>query len=229
MNLKDRQRYGNSKENDKLLKDNEQLRKLNEELRRSEQQTRRNAETEVWNCKKVYAKKMESIDKRECMVISREQKINTEVNEKVSQIVKQKEKRLEQKLKKMEAKHQGILLGAILYGVLITIFEAIKTEVICADVHEFVNTILAETVYADNLVSSLLVTCFIFLCVVGIGWVLKSKADKITISVTFGMVAILVFFANDVKKLTSINLVWLYLLIWSAYLLAREWIEMKEH
>jgi hypothetical protein len=149
------ERIGKLSESDNVLKQNEKLKQKNSELQRSEQNARKEAEDTVSTVKQEYARKTAELDRKIGQAEQRESEakalqadLSHVTDEKAQNLVKSKITALEGKYeaeranlqaeyKAMTVSHEGFLLGCLLYGVLVTLFTAIRSKAFVSDFKAF--------------------------------------------------------------------------------------------
>lgn len=135
-------------EADNILKRNIELENQNEELKQSEQNARKEAEVKVSEIKREYQtktkklmeiqQKTEQLKKQVEAMRSRQKDL---VVEKADDLYSRHKKSLENEYKARRASLEGFTLGLLLYGVLVTLFTAIRSEIVISDFKTFFLTI----------------------------------------------------------------------------------------
>lgn len=131
-------------EADNVLKLNEELKKQNEKLKQDKLNAEQEAEATVSSVKKEYAAKGRELDRRigEAAKQSTELKeerasINQDVERRATAMYQSRKKELDSKFKAQSLSYDGFVLGLLLYGVLTTVFTAIRSEQFVSDFKAF--------------------------------------------------------------------------------------------
>ena len=131
-------------EADNVLKLNAELKKQNEKLKQDKLNAEQEAEATVSSVKKEYAAKGRELDRRigEAAKQSAELKeerasINQDVERRATAMYQSRKKELDSKFKAQSLSYDGFVLGLLLYGVLITVFTAIRSEQFVSDFKAF--------------------------------------------------------------------------------------------
>lgn len=180
------------------------------------------------DCKRECAKKIIDLDNRETKLTTAEQKLEKTINVRVEKIAQQKEKLLKRKYQKMETKYEWTLFMAVMYGVVVTIFKAMTTSVIRNDIRGFFNEIISSVMNAEDLVSAILGMLF-FCAVFGvIGYLGYTMRDKLSVSVSLGILALLIFLGDIIREYVPMNIVAMYFLLWIAYVIVRAMMKKEQ-
>ena len=142
-------------EADNVLKLNEELKKQNEKLKQEKQNAEQEAEAEVLSVKEDYAEKSRHLDSlqssaRESMnqAEALQADLSHQIQTKAEALVESKRKALQgeyeakqrsldSEYKALTVSHKGFLFGCLLYGVLTTVFTAIRSEQFVSDFKAF--------------------------------------------------------------------------------------------
>lgn len=131
-------------EADNVLKLNAELKKQNEKLKQDKLNAEQEAEATVSSVKKEYAAKGRELDRRigEAAKQSAELKeerasINQDVERRATAMYQSRKKELDSKFKAQSLSYDGFVLGLLLYGVLTTVFTAIRSEQFVSDFKAF--------------------------------------------------------------------------------------------
>ena len=133
-----------------MLKQNAELEKQNKELEKAKQRAEAEAMTEVSAVKKEYARKEQELARTQAE--ANKARIDAEdtrshqkelVKEKAQQMYDSRRKSLESAYKGKRMALDGVFLGSLAYGVLCTIFTAVRSECFVSDFKAFFGTIWA--------------------------------------------------------------------------------------
>ena len=152
-------RIGTLSESDNVLKQNAELKQKNSELQRSEQNARQEAKATVSAVKEQYASKQAELERKIASAEYRERQASTLEANLSHQADTRAQKLAENKLKALQGEYEakkrsldseyktltvgyeGFLLGCLLYGVLVTLFTAVRSEAFISDFKTFFITI----------------------------------------------------------------------------------------
>ena len=153
------ERIGTLSESDNVLKQNAELKQKNSELQRSEQNARQEAKATVSAVKEQYASKQAELERKIASAEYRERQASTLEANLSHQAYTRAQKLAENKLKALQGEYEakkrsldseyktltvgyeGFLLGCLLYGVLVTLFTAVRSEAFISDFKTFFITI----------------------------------------------------------------------------------------
>lgn len=153
------ERIGTLSESDNVLKQNAELKQKNSELQRSEQNARQEAKATVSAVKEQYASKQAELERKIASAEYRERQASTLEANLSHQADTSAQKLAENKLKALQGEYEakkrsldseyktltvgyeGFLLGCLLYGVLVTLFTAVRSEAFISDFKTFFITI----------------------------------------------------------------------------------------
>lgn len=131
-------------EADNVLKLNAELKKQNEKLKQDKLNAEQEAEATVSSVKEEYAAKGRELDRRigEAAKQSAELKeerasVNQDVERRATAMYQSRKKELDSKFKAQSLSYDGFVLGLLLYGVLTTVFTAIRSEQFVSDFKAF--------------------------------------------------------------------------------------------
>ena len=142
-------------ESDLIVKENDRLKKLNSDLQKSEQNARQEAMTEVSAVKEECAKreriaesKAQEADKLKSHLKAVEADLSGQIDKKALNLVESKlnalqgvyeakQRSLDRKFKAQTASYDSCMLGLLLYGVLTTVFTAVRSEAFVSDFKTF--------------------------------------------------------------------------------------------
>ena len=131
-------------EADNVLKLNAELKKQNEKLKQDKLNAEQEAEATVSSVKEEYAAKGRELDRRigEAAKQSAELKeerasVNQDVERRATAMYQNRKKELDSKFKAQSLSYDGFVLGLLLYGVLTTVFTAIRSEQFVSDFKAF--------------------------------------------------------------------------------------------
>ena len=166
------ERIGTLSESDNVLKQNAELKQKNSELQRSEQNARQEAKATVSAVKEQYANKQAELERKIASAEYRERQASTLEANLSHQADTRAQKLAENKLKALQGEYEakkrsldseyktltvgyeGFLLGCLLYGVLVTLFTAVRSEAFISDFKTFFITIWHFIVWlVESLVS----------------------------------------------------------------------------
>lgn len=166
------ERIGTLSESDNVLKQNAELKQKNSELQRSEQNARQEAKATVSDVKEQYASKQAELERKIASAEYRERQASTLEANLSHQADTRAQKLAENKLKALQGEYEakkrsldseyktltvgyeGFLLGCLLYGVLVTLFTAVRSEAFISDFKTFFITIWHFIVWlVESLVS----------------------------------------------------------------------------
>lgn len=166
------ERIGTLSESDNVLKQNAELKQKNSELQRSEQNARQEAKATVSAVKEQYASKQAELERKIASAEYRERQASTLEANLSHQADTRAQKLAENKLKALQGEYEakkrsldseyktltvgyeGFLLGCLLYGVLVTLFTAVRSEAFISDFKTFFFTIWHFIVWlVESLVS----------------------------------------------------------------------------
>lgn len=166
------ERIGTLSESDNVLKQNAELKQKNSELQRSEQNARQEAKATVSAVKEQYASKQAELERKIASAEYRERQASTLEANLSHQADTRAQKLAENKLKALQGEYEakkrsldseyktltvgyeGFLLGCLLYGVLVTLFTAVRSEAFISDFKTFFITIWHFIVWlVESLVS----------------------------------------------------------------------------
>lgn len=142
-------------ESDLIVKENDRLKKLNSDLQKSEQNARQEAMTEVSAVKEECAKreriaesKAQEADKLKSHLEAVEADLSGQIDKKALNLVESKlnalqgvyeakQRSLDSEYKALTVSHEGFLFGCLLYGILVTVFTAIRSKAFTGDFKTF--------------------------------------------------------------------------------------------
>ena len=140
---------------DLIVKENDRLKKLNSDLQKSEQSARQEAMTEVSAVKEECAKreriaegKEQEADRLKSHLKAVEADLSGQIDKKAQNLVESKlnalhgvyeakQRSLDRKFKAKTASYDSCMLGLLLYGVLTTVFTAVRSEAFVSDFKTF--------------------------------------------------------------------------------------------
>lgn len=146
-------------ESDLIVKENDRLKKLNSDLQKSEQNARQEAMTEVSAVKEECAKreriaesKAQEADKLKSHLEAVEADLSGQIDKKALNLVESKlnalqgvyeakQRSLDSEYKALTVSHEGFLFGCLLYGILVTVFTAIRSKAFTGDFKTFFITV----------------------------------------------------------------------------------------
>lgn len=127
-----------------ITENQKELKKQNEKLKQDKLNAEQEAEATVSSVKKEYAAKGRELDRRigEAAKQSAELKeerasINQDVERRATAMYQSRKKELDSKFKAQSLSYDGFVLGLLLYGVLTTVFTAIRSEQFVSDFKAF--------------------------------------------------------------------------------------------
>ncbi len=130
-------RIGTLSESDKVLKQNAELKQLNEQIREE-------AETMVWSVKEEYSQRerllaqtQAAADQARKDAEATRSRQNEIVEEKAAQAYSSRKEALERAYKAKTGSYHGFLIGCLLYGLLTTVFTAVRSERFVSDFIDF--------------------------------------------------------------------------------------------
>ena len=131
-------------EADNVLKLNAELKKQNEKLKQDKLNAEQEAEATVSSVKKEYAAKGRELDRRigeaakqSASLKSERQSISEDIEQRATAKYLDQKKELDRKFKAQTASYDSFLLGLLLYGVLTTVFTAVRSEAFVSDFKTF--------------------------------------------------------------------------------------------
>ena len=129
---------------DLIKKQNAELEKRNRELEQSEQNARQEAEATVSSVKREYEAKGRELDRRigeaakqSASLKSERQSISEDIEQRATAKYLDQKKELDRKFKAKTASYDSCMLGLLLYGVLTTVFTAVRSEAFVSDFKTF--------------------------------------------------------------------------------------------
>ena len=131
-------------EADNVLKLNAELKKQNEKLKQDKLNAEQEAEATVSSVKREYEAKGRELDRRigeaakqSASLKSERQSIGQDVEKRATAKYLDQKKELDRKFKAQTASYDSFLLGLLLYGVLTTVFTAVRSEAFVSDFKAF--------------------------------------------------------------------------------------------
>lgn len=131
-------------EADNVLKLNAELKKQNEKLKQDKLNAEQEAEATVSSVKREYEAKGRELDRRigeaakqSASLKSERQSISEDIEQRATAKYLDQKKELDRKFKAQTASYDSFLLGLLLYGVLITVFTAVRSEAFVSDFKTF--------------------------------------------------------------------------------------------
>lgn len=131
-------------EADNVLKLNAELKKQNEKLKQDKLNAEQEAEATVSSVKREYEAKGRELDRRigeaakqSASLKSERQSISQDVEQRATAKYLDQKKELDRKFKAQTASYDSFLLGLLLYGVLTTVFTAVRSEAFVSDFKTF--------------------------------------------------------------------------------------------
>ena len=131
-------------EADNVLKLNAELKKQNEKLKQDKLNAEQEAEATVSSVKEEYAAKGRELDRRigeaakqSASLKSERQSISEDIEQRATAKYLDQKKELDRKFKAQTASYDSFLLGLLLYGVLTTVFTAVRSEAFVSDFKTF--------------------------------------------------------------------------------------------
>lgn len=146
-------------EADNVLKQNEELKKQNEKLKQDKLNAEQEAMTEVSAVKEECAKreriaesKAQEADKLKSHLEAVEADLSGQIDKKALNLVESKlnalqgvyeakQRSLDSEYKALTVSHEGFLFGCLLYGILVTVFTAIRSKAFTGDFKTFFITV----------------------------------------------------------------------------------------
>ena len=134
------------KQNEKLKQDklNAELKKQNEKLKQDKLNAEQEAEATVSSVKREYEAKGRELDRRigeaakqSASLKSERQSISEDIEQRATAKYLDQKKELDRKFKAQTASYDSFLLGLLLYGVLTTVFTAVRSEAFVSDFKTF--------------------------------------------------------------------------------------------
>lgn len=126
------------------LKLNAELKKQNELLKQARQKAEQEAEATVSSVKREYEAKGRELDRRigeaanqSASLKAERQSISEDIEQRAIAKYLNQKKELDRKFKAQTASYDSFLLGLLLYGVLTTVFTAVRSEVFVSDFKTF--------------------------------------------------------------------------------------------
>lgn len=131
-------------EADNVLKLNAELKKQNEKLKQDKLNAEQEAEATVSSVKREYEAKGRELDRRigeaakqSASLKSERQSISEDIEQRATAKYLDQKKELDRKFKAQTASYDSFLLGLLLYGVLSTVFTAVRSEAFVSDFKTF--------------------------------------------------------------------------------------------
>lgn len=131
-------------EADNVLKLNAELKKQNEKLKQDKLNAEKEAEATVSSVKREYEAKGRELDRRigeaakqSASLKSERQSISEDIEQRATAKYLDQKKELDRKFKAQTASYDSFLLGLLLYGVLTTVFTAVRSETFVSDFKTF--------------------------------------------------------------------------------------------
>ena len=131
-------------EADNVLKLNAELKKQNEKLKQDKLNAEQEAEATVSSVKREYEAKGRELDRRigeaakqSASLKSERQSISEDIEQRATVKYLEQKKELDRKFKAQTASYDSFLLGLLLYGVLSTVFTAVRSEAFVSDFKTF--------------------------------------------------------------------------------------------
>ena len=131
-------------EADNVLKLNAELKKQNEKLKQDKLNAEQEAEATVSSVKREYEAKDRELDRRigeaakqSASLKSERQSISEDIEQRATVKYLDQKKELDRKFKAQTASYDSFLLGLLLYGVLTTVFTAVRSEAFVSDFKTF--------------------------------------------------------------------------------------------
>lgn len=142
------EKIGTLSESDIVLKNNEELKKLNEKLKQEKYNAEQEAMTEVRAVRDEYARKerrlartQEEASELRTEAESLKKRQNELIRGEAERMYRVKEKSLISAFKSKETALQGVFIGSLAYGLLVTVFTAIRSKAFVSDFKTFFCTI----------------------------------------------------------------------------------------
>lgn len=130
--------------NAELKKQNEKLKQQNEKLKQDKLNAEQEAEATVSSVKREYEAKGRELDRRigeaakqSASLKSERQSISEDIEQRATVKYLEQKKELDRKFKAQTASYDSFLLGLLLYGVLSTVFTAVRSEAFVSDFKTF--------------------------------------------------------------------------------------------
>ncbi|MEJ8794615.1 hypothetical protein DW677_17455 [Clostridium sp. AM25-23AC] len=127
-----------------MLKLNAELKKQNEKLKQDKLNAEQEAEATVSSVKREYEAKGRELDRRigeaakqSASLKSERQSISEDIEQRATAKYLDQKKELDRKFKAQTASYDSFLLGLLLYGVLTTVFTAVRSEAFKSDFKTF--------------------------------------------------------------------------------------------
>ncbi|WP_270561345.1 DUF6040 family protein [Eisenbergiella tayi] len=127
-----------------MLKLNAELKKQNEKLKQDKLNAEKEAEATVSSVKREYEAKGRELDRRigeaakqSASLKSERQSISEDIEQRATAKYLDQKKELDRKFKAQTASYDSFLLGLLLYGVLTTVFTAVRSEAFVSDFKTF--------------------------------------------------------------------------------------------
>lgn len=127
-----------------MLKLNAELKKQNEKLKQDKLNAEQEAEATVSSVKREYEAKGRELDRRigeaakqSASLKSERQSISEDIEQRATAKYLDQKKELDRKFKAQTASYDSFLLGLLLYGVLTTVFTAVRSEAFVSDFKTF--------------------------------------------------------------------------------------------
>ena len=137
-------------EADNVLKLNAELKKQNEKLKQDKLNAEQEAEATVSSVKREYEAKGRELDRRigeaakqSASLKSERQSISEDIEQRATAKYLDQKKELDRKFKAQTASYDSFLLGLLLYGVLTTVFTAVRSEAFVSDFKTFLHGYMA--------------------------------------------------------------------------------------
>lgn len=131
-------------EADNVLKLNAELKKQNEKLKQDKLNAEKEAEATISSVKREYEAKGRELDRRigeaakhSASLKSERQSISEDIEQRATAKYLDQKKELDRKFKAQTASYDSFLLGLLLYGVLTTVFTAVRSEAFVSDFKTF--------------------------------------------------------------------------------------------
>ena len=128
----------------KLLSEKQELKKQNEKLKQDKLNAEQEAEATVSSVKREYEAKGRELDRRigeaakqSASLKSERQSISEDIEQRATAKYLDQKKELDRKFKAQTASYDSFLLGLLLYGVLTTVFTAVRSEAFVSDFKTF--------------------------------------------------------------------------------------------
>lgn len=232
-------------EADNVLKLNAELKKQNEKLKQDKLNAEQEAEATVSSVKREYEAKGRELDRRigeaakqSASLKSERQSISEDIEQRATAKYLDQKKELDRKFKAQTASYDSFLLGLLLYGVLTTVFTAVRSEAFVSDFKTFFMVIWQFIVNAFQLLlkgGQLIV--FVGGIAIGVGFLIflgaskvfefytEDYADTMSLAVFLISLAVSVYFAEPIRAVIPINLLLLLILVHIVYVLIRWYVK----